>query len=90
MATGSNNTIELTRLPNPTKHEKHQVETLETSLGHHKEIDKYSQNVDINTFRTYADSKQGFEDMVDQLEGLNKFGGIAQDQRKKLIADEEQ
>ena len=84
MATASNNTIELTRLPNPTKHEQHQVDTLDSSLAHHKDIDTYSKNVDINTFRTYSDSKQGFKDMVTGIGKITEIDLVAQTQRKEL------
>ena len=80
----TNNTIELTRLPNPTKHEKAQFDTLTSSLGHHKEIDKYSQNVDINTFRTYSESIEGMEKLHKVFKDNNVFSAISVEQGKKL------
>ena len=66
----ANNTIELTRLPNPTKHEQAQLGTLKDSFSEHKDVNMWSRNVDINTFRNNENTEAGFRDLT---KGMMEF-----------------
>ena len=63
----SNNTVELTRLPNPTKWEASQLNTLKDSFSEHKDVNMWSRNVDINTFRNNENTETGFEKLSNKL-----------------------
>ncbi|SVC15056.1 uncharacterized protein METZ01_LOCUS267910, partial [marine metagenome] len=65
-------------LPNPVSSlEKGQLDTLRDALYQQTETQKWSKNVDINTFRTQQETEAGFESLSDGFAKSNKNFAIA-------------
>lgn len=59
-----------------------QVITLGSLLQVQEDVEKWSQNTDINTFRTGVESQKGFNDLK---ESLSESGAVAQTLKKNVI-----